>query len=88
MTKTPLHRFYWTLSADGRQGFARRAGTTVDYIRLCLIPKYQAPLKIPRPELMRGLARASYGKISYQVVLDHFYPRNGDRRAKGSARKA
>lgn len=62
--------YFSSLSKEEREAFARRAGTSVAYIQIHLMPRN----RIPRPELMQKLCKASRGKISRQALLDFFYP--------------
>jgi hypothetical protein len=63
--------FYRSLSEAERKAYADKAGTTPGYIETHLVST--PPRKIPRPKLMRGLADASGGRVSQQVLLRHFY---------------
>ncbi len=61
---------YFTSLNDKEQGaYAKKAGTTVGYIKTHLI----YGRKLPRPGLMEGLAKASNGKISQRQLLNFFY---------------
>ena len=67
---------YWkSLSVDGRAVYAEKAGTTPGYIAAHLIPVAR---KTPKLALIRGLSRASDGKVSHAEVLEHFYPEERD----------
>lgn len=52
-----------------REAYAARAGTSVAYIDIHLIPRR----KTPRRETMRALAEASGGTLSYGDIVDYFY---------------
>lgn len=64
-----LKPYFRGLSETERKAFAKRAGTSVNYINVRLIPKNRTP----RKKLMRGLADASLGAVSYPEVLNRFY---------------
>jgi len=49
--------------------YCKRAGTTVKYLRIHLIPKR----KVPKPPLMARLASASNGFVPKRKVLEHFH---------------
>jgi len=51
--------------------YAINAGTTANYLKTHLI--CSPPRKIPRKKLLKSLAEASEGNVSFQEVLDHFY---------------
>lgn len=69
-----LRDYFYSLDGDGRAAYAARVGTSVDYLRQFSIPKRAEPKKLARPPLMRKLAAASEGRVSYGEVLSHFYP--------------
>ena len=69
-----LHKYFHALTLDQRAAYARRAGTSVDYIRIHLILPSGGSRKIPKKPLMGKLASESEGQVSYQEVLEHFYP--------------
>lgn len=61
---------YWAkLTETERQRYAKRAGTTVAYIGIHLIHRR----KFPRQKLMKQLAKASSGELSFQDMVAHFY---------------
>lgn len=67
------------LSAEQLGNFATESGTTVNYIKLHLIYKK----KLPRPEMIDALVKASQGDFSkYQFIAwlydlkNHHYPAN------------
>lgn len=68
-----LKAYYYSLTPSEREQYAERAGTTAEYIRIHLVPRNRAPQKLPKKELMQGLADASQGRVSFQEVLAHFY---------------
>lgn len=73
-TTNPFVDYWRGLSKDERQAYASRAGTTVKYIETHLIGV--PPRKIPRQNLMGGLAKASRGRVSQEDLLRHFYSMN------------
>jgi hypothetical protein len=68
---TKFRKFFLGLSLQEQDAYAKRAGTTVNYIRTHLV--YVPPRKTPRPPLLRALAYASSGRLSLDDVLEHFY---------------
>lgn len=75
------YREYWeSLGPEGRRQYAKRAGTTPEYIRVHLIPPAGSSRqkKIPRPDLMERLIAATQGKVPRRDVLDHFYQPDAD----------
>lgn len=76
--------YYLSLSAEEREAYATRAGTTVKYL-----PQLtnERPFKVPKDDLLRRLAEASEGNVSLEEVLSHFFsqPRHkGPRRQKST----
>lgn len=61
--------WYRSLTGPERDAYAERAGTKRAYIETKLIFK----TSIPRPELLRRLAYASLGRVSYDDMIRHFY---------------
>jgi hypothetical protein len=69
-----LYRYFWDeLTPAQRQSYAKRAGTSREYLRIWLIPPYSDPRKIPKKALLKALADATRGRVTYTQVLDHFY---------------
>ena len=64
-----LKTYFYGLSPEEREAFARRAETTVGYLRCHLITRR----KIPRPESMQKLAAASQRQVSLDDLLTYFY---------------
>jgi len=62
--------YFNSLDQKGRDRYARRAGTSSEYIRIHLVKRN----RMPRPQLLQKLATASRGKVSYEEVVAHFYP--------------
>lgn len=58
-----------SLDSDALEAYAKRAGTTVDYIQIGIIPRK----RVPRKGLMMRLADAAPG-VPALDVLQHFYP--------------
>lgn len=68
---TTFRNHFMRLSADERERYAQAAGTTALYIKTHLISV--PPRKVPRTDLMHGLAEASDGALTLADVLEHFY---------------
>jgi len=77
--------WYSLLSADERNEFARRAGTSIEsvkvnYIRPLAKPldsnyKHKKPCRCqPSSKTMIMLTEATGGACSYKDIRDHFYP--------------
>lgn len=64
-----LKTFYRQLPRAEREAYAKRAGTTVNYLENHLIPAR----KMPRRDLMERLAAASNGEVSLDDVIQHFF---------------
>ena len=64
--------FFLALEPAARERYARRAGTTVGYIRAHLIAP-SARRKVPRKRLIEALASASDAKISRADLVAYFY---------------
>lgn len=64
--------YFRSLSTDAQEEYAKRAGTTANYIRCHLVS--DRPRKVPRRELMESLAAASGGHVSVADLVRHFYP--------------
>ena len=64
--------YFRSLSDKEQVKYAKKAGTTANYIRCHLIA--QPPRKIPRQKLMESLVTASQGRLSISDLLRHFYP--------------
>lgn len=61
---------YWkNLTTEERAAYAKRAGTSPEYIRAHLF----YGRKVPRKSLINNLATASQGKLKLSDVLDHFF---------------
>lgn len=73
-----LQEYFYSLSKSEREAYCDRAGTTFDYVRIHLIPLRGGAGKIPRPSLLKRLAAATCGRVSYQAVLMHFYGKNAE----------
>lgn len=74
--------YYLGLTPEQREDYATRAGTTLSYMPQLI---NERPYKVPKPELMRGLAEASNGALTLEDVLMHFY---GEPRVTGPRRLA
>jgi hypothetical protein len=61
--------YFRSLDSEGRERHAVRAGTSVAYINIHLIPRR----KIPRQKTMQALADATDGICSYSDIVDYFY---------------
>jgi len=70
-----LREYYLGLTAEEREAYAKRAGTTVAYMPQIINVR---PFKTPKPRLMRALATASEGAVSLDEVLRHFYGTDED----------
>ena len=70
-TLSPMNykKYFREMDQPSRVAHAKRAETSAEYINIHLIPRY----KIPRKELMRKLANASEGKVSYLDIVNYFY---------------
>jgi len=66
-----LRTYFRSLDAAAQEEFARRAGTTANYIRSHLA--CEPPRKIPRQRLLEGLVQASDGALSLTDLVDYFY---------------
>lgn len=64
--------YFLSLSEEDQAAYAERAGTTVGYIRIHLVPV--PPRKTPRGPLLQRLSAASEGYVSHEDVLAHFFP--------------
>ena len=64
-----LKQYFYRLTTQELDSFARRAGTTARYIQCHLLTQR----KIPRPALMRKLASASGNAVTLDDLLRHFY---------------
>jgi len=62
--------YYLGLTDEERAEYARRAGTSPLYMPQLV---NERPFKVPKPDLIRGLAKASDGNVSLHEVLEHFY---------------
>jgi len=58
------------LSDDELRCYATKAGTSVKYIKIQLIPRK----RVPRPDLMKSLAVSSELEVTPIDILCHFYP--------------
>jgi hypothetical protein len=64
--------FYRSLDRSDREDYAKRAGTTTNYIEIHLMAS--RPLrKIPRTPLMKALVDEARGACSLEDLLKHFY---------------
>lgn len=61
--------YFRSLDSANRARHAERAGTSVAYINIHLIPRR----KIPRRKTMQALADATDGTCSYSDIVDYFY---------------
>jgi hypothetical protein len=68
-----LKIYYNSLDTAERKAYAARAKTDPEYIRIHLIPRSGCPDRMPRKELLRALAEASNGSVSFEEVLKHFF---------------
>lgn len=66
---TKLYNFYMAMTPEGRERYAKAAGTTRGHIECHLL----YGRKKPRDELREALALASDGHLSHADVLAHFY---------------
>jgi hypothetical protein len=66
-----LRTYFEGLDSDAKSLYAKRAGTSLNYMQIHLFS--EPPRKIPRPEMLRRLAKASSGAVSFKEVLSHFY---------------
>jgi len=66
-----LRTYFRSLDPRQQTNFAKKAGTTVSYIRCHLI--CDPPNKIPRPKLLAGLAAASGGSLTRDDLIRYFY---------------
>ena len=67
-----LKDFFTKLSETDQQAFAKRAGTTIGYLRAHVLPRR----KMPRPALMDGLIAACQERdpaITRDQVIQYFY---------------
>lgn len=65
--------YFDSLSEAEQEAYAGRCGTTAKYLSTHIM--YRPARKIPRRELMYALAEHSCGKVSFDDVLKHFYPK-------------
>lgn len=65
--------FFFSLSADDRQQYAQKAGTTVSYIEKHFLSPNPVKRKMPRPELLDRLVNASEGELTHKELADYFY---------------
>ena len=61
--------YYRSLDRKGREDYAQKANTSVQYIDGHLIHRR----KIPQKKLMNALADASNGNVTLAEVVGHFY---------------
>lgn len=61
--------FFYSLDAKERAAYCRRAGTSVSYLQLHVITRR----KLPRPESLKRLAKASRGRVTLRDLLEFFY---------------
>lgn len=64
-----FRNYYQALDADARARYAKRAGTTRGYIEAHLVHAR----KVPRPKLLRQLAKASNGALTVPSLVEFFY---------------
>lgn len=74
-----LISYFDSLSEAQQEAYAGRCDTTAKYLSTHIM--YSPPRKIPRRELMYALAEQSQGKVSFDEVLKHFYPKPEKKRA-------
>ncbi|WP_339898242.1 hypothetical protein [uncultured Gilvimarinus sp.] len=63
-----LRDYIESLTTDEREAYARKCGTTPDYMRIHIL----TARKEPRKPLREALARESDGNVSLLEVLQHF----------------
>ncbi len=68
---TKFRSFYFGLDLPSRHEYARRAGTTNQYV-LCHLVGIP-PRRNPRRELIYRLVEASDGALTIQDMFDHFF---------------
>lgn len=66
-----LRTYFRSLDVDQQEAFARRAGTTANYIRVHLA--CDPPRRVPRQRLLEGLAIASEGALTVPSLVAYFY---------------
>jgi hypothetical protein len=66
-----LRDYYRSLNDNQRKQYAERAGTSKKYCDSHLMRT--RPSRIPKRDLMQGLANASNGAVSFSDVVDYFY---------------
>lgn len=71
-----LTKFYYSLDKPLKLAYAGAVNTTVDYIRIHLIPKNKLPDRTPGMDKLVALAKHSGGKVSVNEVIAHFSQRN------------
>lgn len=74
-----LISYFESLKPADQQAYAERCGTTANYLSIHIM--CTPPRKMARPPLMHSLADESRGKVSFDEVLKHFYPRPDKKRA-------
>jgi hypothetical protein len=67
-----LPDYFNSLSKEERDAYGRRAKTSAGYIRTHLVAP-PSRRRVPRPALMRRLAEASNGAVTYEELLAYFY---------------
>lgn len=68
-----IKEHYRSLTPEQKEEFAREARTTRNYIEIHLFARDPARRKIPRKDLMQGLADATGGKLSLEDITRFFY---------------
>jgi len=67
-----LKNYHLNLSAEQKKEFANRINTSVDYVRIHLIPKGGEPDRTPPLFRLILIADATAGSVSLADVCDHF----------------
>lgn len=67
--QTDFKAWFFSMTAEQREAYATRAGTSANYIQRQLT----ARRKIPREKLMQRLAEASDGNWTVPMLLAFFY---------------
>ncbi len=80
MTKDFRH-YYLALNDEQRQSFADSTLTTKRYIDSKLLNKNRSKRPGARRGLMRSLAEATNGELSYADMVDYFYGENEEQAA-------
>jgi len=70
-----LYDYFKSLDDDGREGFASRAETSVNYLSTHIMKPRPRPIKGASVPYMQRLSEATEGAVSLHEVLSHFTDR-------------